>query len=64
MLNPIRYGGIGYDVIDKFISFLQELNIGTEHIEQIFRTNVLELMNWWKPLKVKEVYVKMWNCHQ
>jgi len=57
-----KYGGIGYGVIEKFVGLLKELQVTEGQIEHILKNNVLQLMHWWKPLKVKEVYVKRWQC--
>ena len=57
-----RYGGIGYGVIEKFVGLLKELQVTEGQIEHILKNNVLQLMYWWRPLKVKEVYVKKWTC--
>lgn len=58
----VRYGGIGYGAIQKFVNILRELQVSDAQIEHVMKNNVLNLMHWWRPLKVKEVYVKKWNC--
>jgi Predicted metal-dependent hydrolase with the TIM-barrel fold len=59
----LRYGGHGYSYISKFVKLLEEIGLDPIELKQILKENPLSLFNWWKPIKVKEVYVVMWKCH-
>jgi predicted metal-dependent phosphotriesterase family hydrolase len=57
-----RYGGHGYAYISKFADLLREVGLEQQILQKIFKENPLNVLNWWKPIKVKEVHVIFWKC--
>jgi len=58
----MRYGNHGYSLITKFVQKLARIGVTQEAINQITKINILKLLNWWKPQKVKAVVRITWIC--
>ena len=46
----------------QFILKLKEFGINDAKIEKISKNNILQLLNWWKPHKVKAIVKITWIC--